>query len=106
MTRKKPLLSDHLSYELHRLTLQKAQADWPHALEIARANIDAMRNSSSADEQSLRRLKSLLQEGPDVCAIVLLGSTSRSQALRACDVFGGLLTDEQRHAAATRLSDN
>ena len=104
MIHEKLPLTGQLSYELHRLTLQKARGNWPRALEIAQFNIVSMRNLNSANEETLRRLESLLKEGPDVCAVVLLAPTSRSQALRACDVFAGLLTDEERHAAAKRLS--
>jgi hypothetical protein len=95
MSKNIPSSRDELSYELHRLFMEKAAKDWSNALKIARRNIISMRNSGSLPEKRLKRLESLLKEGPDVCAYVLLSHTKGSRELRECSVFCGIL-DEGR----------
>jgi hypothetical protein len=87
--------SDHDSYEYHQLAMRKAAENWLAALELARGNIITMRNSGTVPEKRLERLESLLREGPDVCAYVLLSHTKGSRELRECSVFSGML-DEGR----------
>jgi hypothetical protein len=86
-------ISDHASHEYHQLAIRKAAANWPAALKLARGNIITMRNSGAVPEKRLNRLESLLTEGPDVCAYVLLSHTKGSRELRECSVFSGILDE-------------
>lgn len=86
--------SDNDSYEIHKLAMRKAASDWARAVDLARRNIMSMRNSGSAPVKTLERLESLLKEGPDVCAYVLLSQTKVSRELRECSVFSGILDEE------------
>ena len=82
------------SFEFHKLSIQKAASNWPTALKLAQRNIVSMRNSGSFPERHLKRLESLLREGPDVCAYVLLSHTKGSRELRECSMFSGILDEE------------
>ena len=98
----KPFHSDHSrlderSLALHRLVVEKVQAD-PALLDKAQENVRRWQEASGSPSLALAEWEEILSAPVDQVAAFLVERSERATRLRQSSPFAGILTEDERRA--------
>lgn len=87
---------DRRSWHLNAASIAHACGDWPRARRILVRNLDRMDREHRVAPAYVAKIRSLMEQGPEVMKERFLALTDEGQMLRSIHPWAGLLPNAER----------